>query len=150
MTVVERVNDAVEAGGRAALRLPAWAAPAGVAAAFLSAAAYIGAVNPHDAGHYPTCPSLWLTGYYCPGCGSLRATHDLVHGNLAGAWAMNPLFVIVVPWLAWRWIKWVLAATGHPVKTRPAPAWVLYAVFGVIIAYWIARNVPMLAPYLAP
>lgn len=150
MAVLERVNDAMEAGGRAALRVPAWLAPAGIAASVLGAAAYVGTVNPHDAGHYPTCPSLWLTGFYCPGCGSLRAAHDLAHLDFAGAWGMNPLFMIVVPWLAWRWVKWVLAVAGHPVRTRPAPAWALYALCGLVVAYWVARNVPALAPYLAP
>ena len=41
-------------------------------------------------GHYPTCPFLAITGWYCPGCGSLRAVHDLLHGDLAGAVRPQP------------------------------------------------------------
>lgn len=133
-----------------ALRLPAWAAPVFVASSGLAAAAYLALVNPYESGNYPTCPTRLLTGTYCPGCGSLRATHDLTHLDLVGAWSMNPLLVIVVPWIAWRWLKWLLATMGRPVHTRPAPAWSLYALFGLLVAYWIARNIPQFAPYLAP
>ena len=49
------------------------------------------------AGSYGVCPLYALTGLWCPACGGLRATHDLAHGDLAGAWAMNPLWVLAVP-----------------------------------------------------
>ncbi|PYV86056.1 MAG: hypothetical protein DMG90_22080 [Acidobacteria bacterium] len=35
--------------------------------------------NPASSGIFPPCPFLWLTGFYCPGCGSLRALHQLLH-----------------------------------------------------------------------
>src|SRR2546421_13112009 len=53
---------------------------------------------------FPICPFRYLTGYYCPGCGSLRALHQLLHGNLAAALGYNPLMVFTLPfvtyWLA--------------------------------------------------
>src|SRR5438309_10494082 len=49
--------------------------------------------DPASAGIFPSCPLHYLTGLYCPGCGSLRAIHALLHGNLSGACAMNPLTV---------------------------------------------------------
>ena len=55
-------------------------------------------VDPHEGG-YPLCPLRALTGWACPACGGLRATHDLATGDIAGAWAMNPLWVVVVPFL---------------------------------------------------
>lgn len=46
--------------------------------------------DPMTAGFYPRCPSKLLTGYDCPGCGSLRATHAVLHGDLVAAWHYNP------------------------------------------------------------
>jgi hypothetical protein len=33
----------------------------------------------------------------CPGCGSLRAAHQLLHGNLKEAWALNKPILIALP-----------------------------------------------------
>lgn len=147
MPVLERVESAQR---RIDARLHPLAAPLLLAVGALAATAYVAQVDPHEGGHYPTCPSLWLTGFYCPGCGSLRAVHDLANLDLAGAWGMNPLTVLVIPWLAWRWLAWVLERIGHPVHRRPAPSWALYLLFAGICVYTVARNVPVLEPYLAP
>ncbi|WP_201774457.1 DUF2752 domain-containing protein [Demequina sediminicola] len=124
--------------------------PLVVGAGAAAAAWYVSDVDPNEPGHYPTCPSLWLTGLYCPGCGSLRAIHHLGNGELAAAWAMNPLAVIVIPWLVWRWVRWIWQATGHRVSRRLAPAWAIYALFGAVCLYAVLRNIPMFEPYLAP
>ncbi|GMA37439.1 DUF2752 domain-containing protein [Demequina litorisediminis] len=52
-------------------RLHPLVVPLAVGAGALAAVTYVGNVDPHEGGHYPTCPSLLLTGFYCPGCGSL-------------------------------------------------------------------------------
>ena len=48
-------------------------------------------VDPRPAGNYPPCLFLYFTGCYCPGCGTLRALHRLLHGDLLGALGYNPL-----------------------------------------------------------
>lgn len=45
---------------------------------------------------YPRCWIKLLTGYDCPGCGSARALHALIHGRVAEAWAFNPALFFVV------------------------------------------------------
>lgn len=45
---------------------------------------------------YPRCPIKWLTGWDCPGCGSARALHSLLHGHIAEALAFNPWLPIVL------------------------------------------------------
>jgi hypothetical protein len=42
---------------------------------------------------FPKCPFLSLTGFQCPGCGSQRAIHQLLHGNLAASFRLNALFL---------------------------------------------------------
>ena len=34
---------------------------------------------------YLICPFFGLTGYHCPGCGTLQALHELLHGNAIAA-----------------------------------------------------------------
>lgn len=54
--------------------------------------------DPNQAGNpLPPCPFHWLTGWYCPGCGATRAMHALLHGDIAKAFAMNPLLVLALP-----------------------------------------------------
>ena len=61
-----------------------------VLACFAAVAAYVSMVDPDESGHYPTCPFLYLTGYYCPGCGSLRMVHALTHGQVGQGFGRNP------------------------------------------------------------
>ena len=53
--------------------------------------------DPATAGFYPPCLFKTLLGVPCPGCGSLRAAHQLLHGNFQEAWALNPTLTIVGP-----------------------------------------------------
>jgi len=51
------------------------------------------------------CPSLALLGLFCPGCGSQRAIHSLLHGEIGAALAYNPLLVLILaltPLVVWR------------------------------------------------
>jgi hypothetical protein len=105
--------------------------------------------DPHTTGSYGVCPLYALTGLWCPACGGLRATHDLAHGDVAGAWSMNPLWVVAIPLVVALWGRLVVRrAQGRAV--RPAPAWLAWATLAVILAFGILRNVPALAPWLAP
>lgn len=47
---------------------------------------------------FPRCPSLMLTGWQCPGCGSQRAIHSLLHLQIAQAWRFNPIVVFFIPY----------------------------------------------------
>jgi len=48
---------------------------------------------------FPKCPFLWLSGWKCPGCGSQRAVHHLLHGNVLEALRVNCLFVLALPYV---------------------------------------------------
>lgn len=127
-----------------------WAAPAATAAGAVAVLGYVGSVSPYASGNYPTCPTLALAGVYCPGCGALRALHGLANLDLAAAWGMNPLAVLAVPLLAALWFGWARRRwTGRP-RTWLAPPWVLHGLLAVILLWWVLRNVPALAPWLAP
>jgi hypothetical protein len=130
--------------------LPAWAKPVVVAGLGITGLIWVATVDPNEPGHYPTCPSLWLAGIYCPGCGSLRGLHALTHLDFAGVVAMNPALLLAVPYLGWAWVFWLLRSVGKAERRRLAPAWVLWALLGLLLGYWVLRNVPALALWLAP
>ncbi|GLY29207.1 DUF2752 domain-containing protein [Kineosporia sp. NBRC 101731] len=103
--------------------------------------------DPRHPGRWPSCPFHAVTGLYCPGCGSLRAVSDLVHGDLAGALGYNALTVITLPLLVAFWLRTALLAPtpGRLPGSGALPVLILVIVWGVV------RNLP-LAPFslLAP
>lgn len=111
--------------------------------AALGAVATIALVSPEEPGHYPTCPFLALTGWFCPGCGSLRAVHALAHGDVATAWDRNPLAVLLLPAVVVAWVAWGLRLAGrrawHPSRI---PAGWIWGLLVVVLVYWLARNLP--------
>ena len=118
------------------------ALPGAVFAVTAAATAYVAAVDPNRPGHYPLCPTYALVGIYCPGCGMLRATHDLAHLDVAGAFARNPLAVPIYLGLALLFTRWVLARwRGEPLRWDP-PRWMPAALAVAFVAYTVARNLP--------
>jgi hypothetical protein len=114
---------------------------------FLTLAAMGAAVlyrwNPATSGLYPPCPFFALTGWYCPGCGSLRALHQLLHGHLATAFDFNPLMMLALPFVAYEMLARLL---GHPrlgpLPTDHLPAAWARALCGAVIAFGVLRNLP--------
>ncbi|MEU8382534.1 DUF2752 domain-containing protein [Streptosporangium sp. NPDC048865] len=138
-------------------RATAVLAPLGTALATGAAVAFVGAVDPNEPGHYPTCPFLMLTGLYCPGCGGLRAVYALVHRDPVTALGLNPFVVLMVPVLVVLWGRWTLRAWsggsagksgGAPAgkSIRPVYVWLSLA---LMVAFWIVRNLPF-GEFLAP
>ena len=116
--------------------------PLGAAAAALAVTGYVTNVDPSVAGHYPTCPFLAVTGWYCPGCGALRTVHALAHGDLLTALDRNPFAVVALGYAVVAWALWLRrSATGRPLR-RLAPPWVLYTVLGGILLFGVLRNLP--------
>jgi Protein of unknown function (DUF2752) len=108
------------------------------AAAVLLLAVLTGLVDPSHPGNYPVCPVHALTGLACPGCGSLRAMHDLAHGHILAALDHNALFVVVLAMTAGLAAR-VLA--GRP-RLRTPPSIVRVAVV-LLVAWTVARNLPV-------
>lgn len=113
---------------------------------------YLAVVDPNESGNYPTCPFLALTGYYCPGCGSLRAIHALAHLDLVTALQLNILTVcVMLPIAVFHYARWSLErGLGRSIRKNMAhPGWI-WALFWGLLAFWLLRNVPLfsiLAPY---
>ncbi|HEY3485403.1 MAG TPA: DUF2752 domain-containing protein, partial [Ilumatobacteraceae bacterium] len=80
---------------------------AGVALA--AVAGYVVAVDPSDGPGLVPCPFRATTGWWCPGCGLTRATHQLFHGHLVDALRYNVLVVPVLLAIVASWASWVLS-----------------------------------------
>jgi len=110
-------------------------------------------VDPNQPGHYPSCPILFLTGRWCPGCGGLRALHDLLHGQIAAAISANLVVVLMVPVAMVLWGRWLVlrsARIGTESRLRRSvPSWLLWFALGVVLLFWVLRNLPGTA-WLAP
>jgi hypothetical protein len=129
-------------------RAPAAAAvrllrPSGVLFLTVAAVSLVAVVDPNEEGHYPTCPFLSLTGFQCPGCGSMRTVHALVHGRLQEAFSLNVLTVVMLPFLAFFWFRWARArALDRPARTKAAHPALIWLLFAVIVIFWVVRNLP--------
>ena len=106
-------------------------------------------VDPNEAGHYPTCPFLSLTGLACPGCGSLRAVHALAHGDVGAALGLNLLTVLAIVPLVVIWARWLVRSRSGVPRSTVAPAPVLWGLLVVVVAFGVLRNLPAFG-WLAP
>jgi len=138
--------------GRALL----WAVAAIGAVAALFVVRAIDPADPADGHFYPFCVFHQLTGLHCPGCGTLRAMHQLLHGNLAAALRMNVLSVCLLPIMFVVVVRNAVGAwRGIPVvwhRPRWVPAGWRWGVVILIVGFGILRNVPawpftLLAPH---
>jgi hypothetical protein len=115
-------------------------------AATTAAVAMLYLFDPATAGFYPVCGLHQLTGLQCPGCGGLRAAHQLAHGHLAAAWRLNPLAVALIPVALWLGVREAeQALTGRRrsgLAVRPVFGWLLA---GAVVLFGLLRNVPFLA-----
>jgi hypothetical protein len=109
----------------------------GTAGIFAGALAYVGVRDPHASGFgFPTCPFRLLTGWNCPGCGGLRMTHDLLHGDIGAAVVDNVFLLVGLPLLAlWLIVRW---RAGLRLMPKTAIATVVIAA----ITWTVIRNLP--------
>lgn len=127
---------------------PSWLLPIAVTAIVGASSLALLVRDPHRPGSYGVCPSV-LLGFACPGCGGLRGTSELLHGNVAVAWAYNPLVVVAAPLGVALVVRWFLdAARGRP--PWAPPSWSGWVVGAAGLTFWVLRNVPALTPYLGP
>ena len=99
--------------------------------------------DPATSGFFPPCPVRYLTGLYCPGCGSLRAMHALLHGELGRAWAMNPLMIVMLPFVTYGLVSAaLLELRGKGLPEVVLPATWIRALCVAVIVFGIARNLP--------
>lgn len=97
--------------------------------------------DPSASGMFPKCRLLQLTGYKCPGCGTQRMLHSLLHFDFVTAFRYNaylltlfPVFILLM--LLDGWQKWLSR------KWADITTYILVGLFLVTtILWWVLRNV---------
>ncbi len=102
-----------------------------IAFAIVAGLIFLYLYNPQDISFFPRCPFYALTGYKCPGCGTLRAIHAMLHFRFGDALRLNPLLFAAIP-----------VIVGMLLSRRFATNVVVgRVVLAVVIIYWIVRNI---------
>ena len=102
--------------------------------------------DPRQYRFYPVCFFHQATGLLCPGCGALRASHQLLHGHLAAAFRFNPMLIVSLPILAWLGARYGLRKAGNrQASFGVRPLW-LWLILAAVLVVSVLRNVPA-APF---
>jgi hypothetical protein len=89
---------------------------------------------------FPLCPVFALTGLACPGCGTLRALYLVMHGDLAGAWRMNALLLVLSPLLLVAVAASIDFVARGRVRRMRLPRRAPKVALGLLAVYMVLRN----------
>lgn len=106
-----------------------------IALAFLSVGAMgilaLYLYDPAASNFYPRCLFRHATGLLCPGCGTARALHCLLHLRFAEAWRFNPAAIVAIP-----------VIVGLLVFRRHAHSPIIgWGILVAVVAWCIGRNI---------
>ena len=97
--------------------------------------------NPEQYQLFPKCPFLLLTGYKCPGCGSQRAIHSILHFEIVKALKYNMLLVFSIPYIGL--LVYMECCKKNTLKLYMLihdPKIAIGYLF-IIVLWWIFRNI---------
>lgn len=98
--------------------------------------------DPTEYAFFPKCPFLLLTGgLRCPGCGSQRALHSLLHLEFKEAFLYNPLIIISIPFIILLCTA-SLCKESHPHFYNTLNSSIVSrSLLTIVIIWWILRNI---------
>jgi hypothetical protein len=98
--------------------------------------------EPGRSSFYPICFFHQATGLLCPGCGSLRAMHQLLHGHFLAALRDNLLLVSSLPMLGAFGLRYAwLRSHARPIHFNIQQMWIWMGV-ALFVVFAVLRNVP--------
>ena len=66
--------------------------------------------------------------------------HALTHGDVGAAVGLNVLTVVGIVAATVVWGRWMIRSWRGQPRTRVAPPWTIYLVLGLVVVFWIVRN----------
>jgi hypothetical protein len=96
-------------------------------------------LNPATSWIFPPCFFHKATGLYCPGCGSTRALHCLMHGKVYEAMRNNALIVLALP-LFGGLLLFRAASRRTATASRWRWRWVAL-LLAVLVLFGVVRNI---------
>ena len=109
----------------------------------VAGAGYLWVFEPGRSGFFPACPFRLLTGFACPGCGSTRGLHALLHGDLITAFKFNPFIILALPFFLYVLLRHTNAVMrDRPINRNRLDAKYIWMLLIGIVCFWIFRNTP--------
>ena len=99
--------------------------------------------DPSQAGFFPRCTFLTLTGYKCPGCGTQRMIYHLLHGHVLKAISYNYFASLLIPYLLVLSTGYLAPDSNYTqwVRKHLATKWAAYTYATLYIIWWFLRNI---------
>jgi hypothetical protein len=96
---------------------------------------------PTEYSFYPRCPIYLATHWLCPGCGSTRALHALLHLDVQSALHYNALFTLLFP-VACLWFGFISYRTLRYDQSLnlAMPRSVAVCLIVTFVLFTVARN----------
>ena len=91
---------------------------------------------------FPRCPFLLATGCECPGCGSQRAIHNLLHFNIGAALRYNAFVVVALPYVFLGLYMQYFGGKRHfpQIEKIFFGKWAAILLLVFILTFWVVRN----------
>lgn len=102
------------------------------------------AIDPENSYFVPKCAFKMMTGYDCPSCGSQRAIHALLNGDVVKAVKFNPFIFLIAPYLLI--LFYVMLSTNIFAQRIRYYAYNRITIIVYLLLYflwWILRNTPL-------
>ena len=112
-----------------------------VAVIVIAGIAIYSTFDPSTVRFFPRCTFLTLTGLKCPGCGTQRAIHALLHGNFLEAVRFNAMMVASVPLLALYGYAEIVRKSKPRFYNKVNSTPIILTIFVLVVLWWILRNV---------
>lgn len=115
---------------------------------FLVVAVFLGMLSlyffwdPSHVAIFPKCPFHELTGIYCPGCGSQRAVHDIINGEVIDGFRHNYLIIMVIMILGYQgYVLFSQHILKKTVENLLHKSKITNTILVLVIMFWILRNI---------
>ena len=110
-------------------------------AALLGGLAVVYRFSPIEYSFYPRCPAYVATHWLCPGCGSTRALHALLHFDVRSALHYNALFTLLFP-VACLWFGFICYRTMRydQFPNLAIPRSMAACLIATVVLFTVARN----------
>ncbi len=92
----------------------------------------------------PLCTFYASTGLYCPGCGGVRATHELLHGHVLRALHDNAFWIACLPIFAYAALSELsISRRGRPLPGNPSRQTKFFVALAIVgLLFCVLRNLP--------
>lgn len=98
-------------------------------------------LDPSASSLFPRCIFLETTGYKCPGCGSQRAIHALLHGDVVGAFRYNAFLLIGIPWIGLCLFAESRRTRNPRLYVRLNAPLLIWLFLIMVLLWWLLRNI---------